>query len=136
MLQGSEFCGFDRAAEERSSILKEWADFIDDEDKVVSEDNYDELRRWRSVPVSKQDRNFLRDVENVTAIFVYWYRHRLSYPQHFESASRLFAIPPSQCHSERCFSGASISLSSTRSRLTSSHIDEEAYLRSSLMANM
>jgi hypothetical protein len=45
--------------------------FIDDEDKVASEDNYDELRRWRSVPVSKQDRNLLRDVENDTFIFVY-----------------------------------------------------------------
>jgi hypothetical protein len=45
--------------------------FIDDEDKVASEDNYDELRRWRSVPVSKQDRNLLRDVENDTFIFLY-----------------------------------------------------------------
>jgi hypothetical protein len=67
--------------EERSSILSEWADFIDDEDKVASEDNYEELRRWRYVPVSKQDRNLLRDVENDTSIFVYWNRHRLSYPQ-------------------------------------------------------
>jgi hAT family C-terminal dimerisation region len=133
---GSVFCGLDRAVEERSSILSEWADFIDDEDTLASEDKYDELIRWRSVPVSKQDRNLLRDVENDTAIFVYWYRHRLSYPQLFETASRLFAIPPSQCHSERCFSSAGISLSSTRSRLTTSHIDEEAYLRLLLMDSL
>jgi hypothetical protein len=133
---GSVFCGLDRAVEERSSILSEWADFIDDEDKLASEDKYDELRRWKSVPVSKQDRNLLRDVENDTAIFVYWYLHRLSYPQLFETASRLFAIPPSQCHSERYFSSAGISLSSTRSRLTTFHIDEEAYLRSLLMENL
>jgi hypothetical protein len=128
--------GLERAEEGRRSILSKWADFIDDEDKVACEDNYDELRRWRSIPVTKQDRNSLRDVENESSIFVYWYRHRLSYPQLFESASRLFAIPPSQCHSERCFSGAGISLYSMRSRLTSSHIDEEAYLRSLLMDDL
>jgi hypothetical protein len=82
------FCVFERAVEERSSILSEWDDFIDDEDKLASEYNCDELRRWRSVPLSKQDRNLLRDVENDTAMFVYWYRHHLSYPQLFETASR------------------------------------------------
>jgi hypothetical protein len=76
------------------------------------------------VPVAKQDRNFLRDVEDDTAILftgIVTVKATLSFSKLLPG---YFSIPSSQCYSERCSSGAGMSLSLMRSRPTSTHIDE------------